>query len=47
MEQNPKPDSDPRDPAEYEPPAVEEVLSADDLTREVHYAGVVGSPVPG
>jgi hypothetical protein len=26
---------------EYEPPQVEEVLSADDLAREVHYAGVV------
>jgi len=35
------------EPAGYEPPAVDEVLSADDLSREVHYAGVIGSPVPG
>lgn len=34
-------------PKEYEPPAVEEALSPDDLSREVHYAGVVGSPAPG
>ncbi|HUF88396.1 MAG TPA: hypothetical protein VMR66_00270 [Gemmatimonadota bacterium] len=32
---------------EYEAPAIEEVLSPDDLSREVHYAGVVGSPAPG
>jgi len=32
---------------EYEPPAVEEMLSADDLAREVHYAGDPGSPVIG
>ena len=31
-------------PAGYEPPRVEEVLSADDLAREVHYAGVQVSP---
>jgi hypothetical protein len=27
------------DAAEYEPPAVESVLTADDLAREIHYAG--------
>lgn len=30
-------------PEGYEPPAIEEVLSADDLQREVHYAGATGS----
>lgn len=32
---------------DYEPPLVEEVLDADDLKREVHYAGAPGSPVIG
>lgn len=27
---------------QYDPPRVEEVLSSDDLDREVHYAGLVG-----
>jgi hypothetical protein len=27
-------------PHEYEPPRIEEVLCAEDLEREVHYAGV-------
>ena len=31
------------EPAGYDPPAVEEVLDARELAREVHYAGVVGS----
>lgn len=37
-----------RDPATYEPPAVEEVLKAEELQREVLYAGVNGSipPIP-
>lgn len=30
-------------PEGYEPPAIEEILSADELQREVHYAGAVGS----
>jgi hypothetical protein len=36
------------DPAIYEPPAVEEVLKAEELEREVLYAGGNGSipPVP-
>lgn len=29
---------------EYEPPQVEGVMNADDLAREVHYAGVQVSP---
>ena len=28
--------------AEYETPAIEQVVTPDDLTREVHYAGVGG-----
>jgi hypothetical protein len=37
-----------RDPSTYEPPAVEEVLKAQELEREVLYAGGNGSipPVP-
>lgn len=35
------------EPEDYDPPTVEEVLSADDLAREVHYAGVPGSPIIG
>ena len=31
------------DPEGYEPPSIEEVLSADELQREVHYAGGTGS----
>jgi hypothetical protein len=34
------------DPATYEPPAVEEVLKAEELDREVLYAGVNGSIPP-
>jgi hypothetical protein len=34
-------------PEGYEPPAVEEVLSPQDLAREVHYAGENGSFVIG
>jgi hypothetical protein len=30
-------------PEGYEPPAIEEVLSPDELQREVHYAGAVAS----
>jgi hypothetical protein len=30
-------------PEGYEPPAIEEVLGADELQREVHYAGATGS----
>ncbi len=29
----------------YEPPAVEMVLTADELEREVHYAGANSNPV--
>jgi hypothetical protein len=32
---------------EYEPPRVESVMSAEDLAREVHYAGVVESKTFG
>lgn len=33
---------------EYEPPQVEGVMNADDLAREVHYAGTQASPgAPG
>ena len=32
---------------DYEPPLVEEVMDADDLTREAHYAGSPGSPTIG
>lgn len=32
-------------PAGYESPCIEQVLSADELAREVHYAGLV-SPGP-
>jgi hypothetical protein len=34
-------------PAGYEPPEVVEVLRAEDLRREVHYAGIVISGPPG
>lgn len=34
-------------PRSYEPPAVVEVLRAEDLRREVQYAGGVGSGPPG
>ena len=34
-------------PAEYEPPKVEDVISADDQAREVHYAGTVTVSDPG
>ena len=29
---------------EYEAPAIESVMTADELTREVNYAGVIGPP---
>jgi hypothetical protein len=29
--------------SEYEPPRVERVLGPEDLDREVHYAGLIGS----
>ncbi len=32
-------DDRPKTPAAYEPPKVERVLSAEDLAREVQYAG--------
>jgi hypothetical protein len=35
---------DDRTPESYEPPCVEQVMSAEDLAREVHYAG---APVSG
>lgn len=31
--------------AEYEPPAVEQVLTPEELERQVHYAGE-GTPLP-
>lgn len=34
-------------PAGYKPPAIVEVLRAEDLRREVHYAGVVISGPAG
>ena len=34
-------------PEGYEPPAIEETLSADDLQREVNYAGATGSAIAG
>ncbi len=37
----------PRDSTVYEAPAIESVLSSEDIEREVQYAGVIGStPVP-
>jgi hypothetical protein len=33
-------EQDPKHP-EYEPPQIEQVLEADELAREVHYAGDV------
>lgn len=36
-----EPATDPKQ-SQYDPPRVEQVLSSDDLAREVHYAGVVG-----
>ena len=36
-----EPVTDPKQP-QYDPPRVEEVLSSEDLDREVHYAGAVG-----
>jgi len=45
MEEHHEPTSpDDRKPVEYEPPEVERVLDADELTREVHYAGGDGIP---
>ena len=41
------PGPDAGSPNGYEPPAVVEVLRADDLRREVHYAGVVISGPAG
>lgn len=31
---------------EYEAPAIENVMTAEELTREVHYAGVTDSSLP-
>lgn len=45
-ERDPK-DAESGAPTSYEPPRVEQVLGAEDLAREVHYAGSPGSPVPG
>ncbi|HEU4464504.1 MAG TPA: hypothetical protein VFS53_05620 [Gemmatimonadota bacterium] len=39
----PEPASCPEQPA-YDPPKVEKVIGADELAREVHYAGVDVSP---
>lgn len=47
MKPDPQNGTHPGAPAGYEPPAVEEVLSPDDLSREVHYAGANGSPIIG
>jgi len=38
MDSRDVPAPDPRQP-EYEPPQVERVMEADELAREVHYAG--------
>ena len=34
------------DKQEYEAPAIENVMTAEDLTREVHYAGLVDGTIP-
>ena len=34
------------DKREYEAPAIEKVMTAEELTREVHYAGVVDQTLP-
>ena len=34
----------PNEPAGYDPPEVEEVLNAEELTREINYAG---TPISG
>jgi len=34
------------DNQQYEAPAIEKVLTAEELTREVHYAGVTDQSVP-
>jgi len=39
----PEPASSPEHPA-YDPPTVEQVIGADELAREVHYAGIEVSP---
>ena len=31
---------------EYKAPAIEKVATAEELTREVHYAGIVDSTLP-
>lgn len=45
--QGPEDQGDSGSPREYEAPGVDEVLSADDLAREIHYAGTIGSGGPG
>ena len=34
------------DNQEYEAPAIEKVMTAEDLTREVHYAGITDTTNP-
>ena len=34
------------DKREYEAPAIEKVTTAEELTREVHYAGIIDGTVP-
>jgi hypothetical protein len=34
-------------PTGYEAPCIEQVLTADELAREVHYAGFVSPGAPG
>ena len=34
------------DNQEYEAPAVENVVTAEELTREVHYAGITDATLP-
>lgn len=40
------PPADDQGRSEYEPPRVESVLTSEDLEREVHYAGTVGTGFP-
>ena len=37
---------EPTDNQEYEAPAIEKVTTAEELTREVHYAGVTDQSLP-
>ena len=41
-EHEPRPPADSTDPAAYEPPCVESVLTPEELERQAHYAGGVG-----